>query len=65
MSVVVSVNEKEARIYYQNLVYRACSLLDDALGGHISKGTGICCGCAGDPTEEFIDAIKQVVQKAR
>lgn len=57
--------EKQRRIYYQNIVFNVCGQLDDAMGNHISRGTGIVCGTVDRPTTEVQDSLKKVIKKLR
>ena len=50
-------SEKDRRIYYQNIVYSVCGLIDDATGGHVSRGTGVVCGTVDEPSTEVTDRL--------
>lgn len=52
--------EKQARIYYQNIVYHVCSVLDAIEGRHISDGTGIVCGTLETPATGVQEAMGRV-----
>lgn len=55
--------ERERRIYYQDIVYAVCSALDEIDGNHVSKGTGIVCGTLGSPSTEVQDRMKRLVEQ--
>lgn len=46
------LDEKQRRIYYQDIVYAVCKQLDRIYGLDISKGTGVCCGTLESPSTE-------------
>ena len=58
---IMSITEKQRRVYYQDIVYSVCSQLDEALGRHISKSNGIVCGTADSPSMEVEDTLKEVL----
>ncbi len=55
--------EKERRVYYQNIVYEMCNLLDMHLGN--APGKGIVCGKSGDPSDELQQALCDVLNVSR
>lgn len=57
--------EKQARVYYQNIVYEVCSILDDLDGSRVSYGEGIVCGTVSNPTTEVQDRLKHLVRQYR
>ena len=44
--------EKDRRVYYQDIVYAVCSVLDEIDGNHISKNNAIVCGTVDNPSIE-------------
>ncbi len=57
--------EKDARIYYQNIVYAVCSALDWIDDKTVTNGTGIVCGTLETPTTEVQDRMKKLVEEWR
>ena len=57
------VTEKERRVYYQDIVYSVCSVLDDIDHNHISKGTGIVCGTVEHPSTDVQDRMKRLLEE--
>jgi len=55
--------EKSRRIYYQDLVYSACSFVDDIERRSITKGEGIVCGTVDQPCRNLQDAFRRLVTK--
>lgn len=51
------------RVYYQDIVYKVCGMLDDLDGRHISRGDGIVCGCVSEPSTELQDSLKQFISQ--
>ena len=54
--------EKERRIYYQDIVYAVCIALDTLDGNHISKGTGIVCGTADEPSNAVQERMALLIE---
>ena len=54
--------EKAARIYYQDIVYAVCNVLDEILGRNGPDG-GIVCGTLDQPTHEVQDAVRHLQSK--
>ena len=52
--------EKERRIYYQDIVYECCRLLD---GGVRSGGEVIVCGTKDNPSTELQERIQEMVRQ--
>ena len=50
--------EKDRRIYYQNVVYAVCDKLDRIVGN--PPGTGIVCGTKDSPTTEVQGALAEI-----
>ena len=52
--------EKQARIYYQNIVYDVCTTLDAIERRNIRHGKGIVCGTLETPEAEVQEAIQRI-----
>lgn len=46
-------DEKERRIYYQDVVYRVCNLIDRAAGRNARIGTGVVAGTIDNPSQDI------------
>lgn len=57
--------EKARRIYYQDIVYKVCSMIDAAQGNHISKGTGVVCGTLETPSTEVQEQLAKLLSRLR
>ncbi len=57
------VTEKDRRVYYQDLVHKACNLLDELLANTQRHGDKIVCGSADAPTAQFADALNRLRNK--
>lgn len=57
------VTEKDRRVYYQNLVYAACNLLDEFLANTDTHGDKIVCGTADEPSSGFVEALEKLRKK--
>lgn len=61
--------EKAARVYYQDIVYHVCNVLDRIMGNKATQGTGIVCGTVETPTRQVQEAMDELamlfVQQAR
>jgi hypothetical protein len=51
----MDITETSRRIYYQNLVYHACNVIDRILGGHRTV-----CGTLDTPVRDFEDRLNMV-----
>lgn len=51
--------ERERRVYYQNIVYEVCNLLDRANGK--KPGHGIVCGSKNEPSKEVQEALSAIL----
>ena len=49
------MSEKNRRIYYQDIVYKVCNLLDTHYGR--KPGTGLVCGTIEEPSSEVQDEL--------
>ena len=49
------MTEKNRRIYYQDIVYKVCNLLDRHYGR--KPGTGLVCGTIEEPSNEVQDEL--------
>ena len=49
------MSEKNRRIYYQDIVYKVCNLLDKHYGR--KPGTGLVCGTIEEPSNEVQDEL--------
>lgn len=58
-AVDTTVREKQARIYYQGIVYAVCNALDQIDGKH--AGAGIVCGSAAEPSTQVQDRMTALV----
>lgn len=58
-------DEKKRRIYYQDIVYSVCGMLDEANGNHISRGTGVVCGTVDEPSTEVQEQMRQLIERKR
>lgn len=57
-----NTSEKDRRIYYQDLVYEVCRLIDVANGN--MPGKGIVCGTVEEPSTQMQQAVTVLIQKA-
>lgn len=57
--VSVEDNEKARRVYYQNLVYQLCNLIDPFYG---PAGQKIVCGTIENPSDEPIHAMRYIIE---
>lgn len=55
--------EKRRRVYYQNIVYDVCRMLDRHLG--YGPGSGVVCGTADTPCQGVQNELERVLQEAR
>lgn len=55
-------SEKDRRVYYQDLVYEVCRLIDVANGN--LPGKGIVCGTVEEPSTQLQQAVTVLIQKA-
>lgn len=55
--------EKQARVYYQNIVYKVCTALDAIEGRRIEHGEGIVCGTLETPETEVQQAMERTKAK--
>ena len=53
-----SWTEKERRIYYQDLVYHTCNVLD-----HLYPGKPIVCGTCASPSEELQESLSRLANE--
>jgi len=53
--------EKDRRIYYQDIVYKVCNLLDKHCGR--KPGTGLVCGTIDEPSDEVQDELSTILNK--
>ena len=51
--------EKERRVYYQDIVYSICAILDQLDGK--KPGQGISCGTADEPSTDVLKRISEVL----
>lgn len=56
-------SEKARRVYYQDIVYSVCSVLDEIDGR--KAGSGIICGTAETPSTEVQDRMKRLLAEWR
>ena len=56
-------SEKERRVYYQNIVYAVCNLLDSHLG--YTPGQGIVTGTVETPSTMVSDTLEKVLLRCR
>ena len=52
--------EHDMRVYYQNMVYEICDIIDYHLG-HVPFGEIIQCGSVEAPSRELPDALKALL----
>lgn len=57
-----AISEKDRRVYYQDLVYEVCRLIDVANGN--MPGKGIVCGTVEEPSTQLQQAVTVLIQKA-
>lgn len=57
-----NTSEKDRRIYYQDLVYEICRLIDVANGN--MPGEGIVCGTVEEPSTQLQQAVTVLIQKS-
>ena len=55
----MNITEKERRVYYQDLVYKAANRIDGALGGTTITGT------AEHPSDNFIERLEELIKKGQ
>src|ERR1041384_1829379 len=55
--LAVAEAEKQRRVYYQNIVYHVCAVLDRMNGNNVSRGTGIVCGTIDEPSNQVQNAM--------
>ena len=53
-------DEKSRRVYYQNIVYGVCNILDAATERFC--GTGVVCGTVREPSTEVQDTLRSLLQ---
>lgn len=58
----VKPSEKDRRVYYQDLVYEVCRLIDVANGN--MPGKGIVCGTIEEPSTQLQQAVTVLIKKA-
>ena len=58
------VEEKERRIYYQDIVYTVCNFLDKIDGKRTGRN-GIVCGTADSPSRAVQDRMELLVQELK
>lgn len=56
-------SEHDSRVYYQNLVYKACNLFDELLANTDTHNNRVVCGTADAPTTGFQEAIEAIRTK--
>lgn len=57
--------EKDARIYYQDIVYKVCMFLDAIESRSVAAGEGVVCGTLETPSTEVQEAMDRLYQKSR
>lgn len=55
--------EKDARVYYQNIVYAVCRAIDEIDGA--KPGTGIVCGTLETPSDQVPRRMQALVDEVR
>ena len=55
------MSEKNRRIYYQDIVYKVCNLLDRHYGR--KPGTGLVCGTIEEPSNEVQDELATLLNE--
>ena len=55
--------ERDRRVYYQDIVYEVCNLLDELDGK--SVGTGLVCGTIDFPRSEVQDRLGELVAEVQ
>lgn len=58
-------DEKQRRIYYQDIVYKVCNLLDAHHGRSITRGEGVVCGTAGSPSKDVEQQVSAALVTSR
>ena len=53
--------EKDRRIYYQDIVYKVCNLLDKHYGRKL--GTGLVCGTIDEPSSEVQNELASLLNE--
>ena len=56
----MSEEESARRVYYQNIVYDICNILDRYQGG---KSKSLVCGTVNNPTTEVQDAVRKLCDR--
>jgi len=56
----MSEEESARRVYYQNIVYDICNILDRYQGG---KSKSLVCGTVNSPTTEVQDAVRKLCDR--
>ncbi len=57
--------EKDARVYYQDIVYVVCNALDSIKGRDITKGQGVVCGTLEIPSTEVQERMEQMLSEIK
>jgi hypothetical protein len=55
--------EKKRRVYYQNIVYQVCNVLDMIQGKHVRGGEGVVCGTLEAPSERVQTCMMALFHK--
>lgn len=56
-------DEKNRRIYYQDIVYAVCNELDRAFGKRVRRGEGVVCGTIDEPSTQVQTFMKELVDR--
>ena len=59
------VTEKQRRIYYQDIVFWVCNILDCIDGKPPGIGAGIVCGSPESPSNQVLDRMRALLQEVK
>jgi len=59
------VTERQRRIYYQDIVYWVCNILDCIDGKLPGLGAGIVCGSPESPSNQVLDRMRALLQEVK
>ncbi len=57
--------EKENRVYYQDIVYAICNTIDGWRGVSVNSGQTTCCGCVSSPGTGVQDYVEAMIAEIR
>ena len=57
--------EKDRRVYYQDIVYAVCQQLDEAFARRVHRGEGVVCGTVESPSKQVQELMEELVNRDR